>query len=248
VRLKIRQIDLGAAMELHVEMCTDPSEFFDIRTDDPELDDYVMALLDEANSLMEQAREIGVGVREMQTAVSNLVAWRTRHLLLMPDGEAQFRYIAASLKAMRVGAGLTMAALAEKTGISKSIINHVENGRSASTLEVIAKWCDACGYELDIRFDPKGVRAEQRAVEGLVDKLPADGLGVMKTLAQTLVRTPKAKQQVAALLDLVNSKTEVARRVRRLLVALTSGGDEQKAAMAALPDVEVGVFSDHWGL
>jgi transcriptional regulator with XRE-family HTH domain len=42
--------------------------------------------------------------------------------------------------------------VAERAGISESMVNSVENGRSATSMEVMVRWADACGREVDIRF------------------------------------------------------------------------------------------------
>ncbi len=54
------------------------------------------------------------------------------------------------LKAIRKGYGLTQAELAQKSGVSFSFINGVENGRTSIRLEVFNKILEFLGCELAI--------------------------------------------------------------------------------------------------
>lgn len=54
------------------------------------------------------------------------------------------------LKTLRKGYGLTQEELAQKTGVSFSFINAVENGRTSIRLEVLSKVLDLLGCELAI--------------------------------------------------------------------------------------------------
>jgi y4mF family transcriptional regulator len=54
------------------------------------------------------------------------------------------------LKTIRKGYGLTQQELAQKTGVSFSFINGVENGRSSIRLEVLSKVLELLGCELAI--------------------------------------------------------------------------------------------------
>lgn len=64
--------------------------------------------------------------------------------------------IQQQLKTIRLQAGLTQKALAEKLGVTKSYISNTENGGEISRPQA-GIWASACGYELfeNIEFRPK---------------------------------------------------------------------------------------------
>ncbi len=61
-----------------------------------------------------------------------------------------------ALRAIRKRAGFTMERLAVSMGASKNVINHVENGRRATSLATVLAWADACDFDVAITFTPRG--------------------------------------------------------------------------------------------
>src|SRR4051812_33979539 len=51
--------------------------------------------------------------------------------------------LAANLRRLRLGAGLSLDALAEKSGVSRSMLSQIELGRSAPTINLIFKIAQA---------------------------------------------------------------------------------------------------------
>lgn len=49
---------------------------------------------------------------------------------------------------MRVRAGLTQLALAERLAISNRQVSHIETGRSAPSLQALESWVAECGFRM----------------------------------------------------------------------------------------------------
>ena len=54
--------------------------------------------------------------------------------------------LAKLLRSIREGEAITQAAFAEKLGISKQHLSHIENGRKAVSPERAARWASLLGY------------------------------------------------------------------------------------------------------
>lgn len=61
--------------------------------------------------------------------------------------------IAARVQALRAGAGLSLQALAERSGVSRSMISLIERGQSSATAVVLEKLATALGVTLASLFD-----------------------------------------------------------------------------------------------
>jgi len=65
----------------------------------------------------------------------------------------RLRGVVAMLKDLRESKGISLAELAEQTGMSKSSLSRLENERSCNpTIETLEKIADALGAELEIRL------------------------------------------------------------------------------------------------
>jgi transcriptional regulator with XRE-family HTH domain len=69
----------------------------------------------------------------------------------VPDLAAR---IAARVRELRAGADLPIAALAARSGVSRSMISLIERGESGATAVVLAKLATALGVPLSALFDP----------------------------------------------------------------------------------------------
>jgi predicted nucleotidyltransferase/DNA-binding XRE family transcriptional regulator len=90
------------------------------------------------------------------------------------------------LREARTRAGLTQVALAERAGVTQSVISAYESGRRQPALSTLAALIDASGYDLDIRLleqppqlnaltGPLGRRLRRHRTE-IVDAAAAHGI------------------------------------------------------------------------
>lgn len=63
------------------------------------------------------------------------------------------------LRLARAKAGLTQAALAERAGVTQTLISAYENGRRQPTLPTLLRLLDAAGLELRTRLEPPDTQA-----------------------------------------------------------------------------------------
>lgn len=121
------------------------------------------ALRKRGAELLTACRASGLGVDVLEQALdfieqgSRDLFVRLAHLQLSAtEGETPERYqaIAVRLRQMRLDAGLTMEELGKRIGATKNIVNHVENGRRTTTLDIITRWSLACGYRLELHMIP----------------------------------------------------------------------------------------------
>ncbi|MBX3603619.1 MAG: helix-turn-helix transcriptional regulator [Piscinibacter sp.] len=68
--------------------------------------------------------------------------------------------LAARVRALRDAAGLSLEALAERSGVSRSAISLIERGRSSPTAVVLDKLAAALGVTLASLFEDEAARAE----------------------------------------------------------------------------------------
>jgi transcriptional regulator with XRE-family HTH domain len=85
------------------------------------------------------------------------------------------------LNALRLAAGLTQAALADRMGTTQAAIARAESGRLSPRLDFADRWARACGLPLklvlgdaDDPFDPVKRRAMTRAMFGANNWNPFD--------------------------------------------------------------------------
>ena len=71
---------------------------------------------------------------------------------------------AVKIKAARESAGLTIRALAEKTGLSTATIQHAESGKAISRVSTLEKIASACGFRA-IASSMRGVSSRKRQVQ-----------------------------------------------------------------------------------
>lgn len=62
------------------------------------------------------------------------------------------RYIGSTVREMRQKLGLTIAEIAEQTGISRGMLSKIENAQTATSLETLAKLASALGVSLSAFF------------------------------------------------------------------------------------------------
>lgn len=62
------------------------------------------------------------------------------------------RYIGSTVRDMRQKLGLTIAEIAEQTGISRGMLSKIENAQTATSLETLAKLSSALGVSLSAFF------------------------------------------------------------------------------------------------
>lgn len=77
---------------------------------------------------------------------------------------------AALVRSARVSAGLTQAQLAERAGVTQSVISTYESGRREPALSTLSRLVEAAGMRLDVQVVPAASETVPRA-------LPAHGLG-----------------------------------------------------------------------
>ncbi|MDX2241942.1 MAG: XRE family transcriptional regulator [Leptolyngbyaceae cyanobacterium bins.302] len=62
------------------------------------------------------------------------------------------RYIGSTVRELRQKLGLTIAEIAEQTGISRGMLSKIENAQTATSLETLAKLANALGISLSVFF------------------------------------------------------------------------------------------------
>jgi len=62
------------------------------------------------------------------------------------------RYIGSTIREMRQKLGLTIAEIAEQTGISRGMLSKIENAQTATSLETLAKLANTLGVSLSAFF------------------------------------------------------------------------------------------------
>lgn len=76
------------------------------------------------------------------------------------------------IKDLRKQQGLTLKALAEKTGLSVGYLSDIEVGRSSGTIETLQKIANGLGLTLVIRFEDNGQDViKEHKYDVLVSKL-----------------------------------------------------------------------------
>ncbi|NLU81999.1 XRE family transcriptional regulator [Rhodococcus sp. HNM0569] len=80
-----------------------------------------------------------------------------------PDSTAAIATVGARLRALRGERDLTLAVLAQQTGISVSTLSRLESGRRKATLELLLPVASALGVSLDdlVRSEPQDPRVRQ---------------------------------------------------------------------------------------
>ncbi len=89
----------------------------------------------------------------------------------MDNSSALNAHLAARLRDLRAGSGLTLDGLAERTGVSRSMISLIERGESSPTAAVLDKLAGGLGVTLaslfaerdNVEASPLSRRADQRS-------------------------------------------------------------------------------------
>lgn len=96
--------------------------------------------------------------------------------------------IPARLRAIREGAGLTQAALAERLGSTPKRVANIEGGRRRASLDLIAQWAEACGRRFVIEFPTQpAADPDVRAACEALATAPADVRGVVARILSASV-------------------------------------------------------------
>lgn len=66
--------------------------------------------------------------------------------------DALMRYLGSTIRDLRQQHGLTIAAVAEQCGISRSMLSKIENAQTAVSLDTLAKLASALGVSLSVLF------------------------------------------------------------------------------------------------
>ncbi len=79
-----------------------------------------------------------------------------------PDGGELERVIAGQVRAYRVAAGVSVAEMADRVGISKAMLSKIENAQTSCSLTTLARL--ASGLQVPVTALFRGVDAEREAV------------------------------------------------------------------------------------
>ena len=80
-----------------------------------------------------------------------------------PLDQLRFRRFAEELRAQRERAGLSLAAVAERSGIDQAALSRLENGRGNPTVQTLARYARAIGGRMTWGFEPSEVASKDRA-------------------------------------------------------------------------------------
>lgn len=69
-----------------------------------------------------------------------------------PDSQALERYLGSRIRELRQQHGLTIAEIADQTGISRGMLSKIENAQTATSLETLEKLTNALGISLSALF------------------------------------------------------------------------------------------------
>jgi transcriptional regulator with XRE-family HTH domain len=70
------------------------------------------------------------------------------------------RAIGARVRRLRDERGLTLDALAARSGVSRAMLSRIERGESSPTAQLLAKVCGGLGVTMPMLFAPEASRAE----------------------------------------------------------------------------------------
>ena len=101
-----------------------------------------------------EAGEAETGEHMADRTAKNLAAGDTPTNLSDPAGleDSLSRYLGTTLRELRQNHGLTIADVAEQTGISRGMLSKIENAQTATSLETLAKLTSALGVSLSTLF------------------------------------------------------------------------------------------------
>jgi DNA-binding phage protein len=109
-----------------------------------------------------RARRDAPGVREAE--IRDREAIREEHRLTgtiatyddpaWPEDELRLMKFLGDLKAKREEAGLSLAVVAERSGIDQAALSRLENGRGNPTARTLSRYCHAIGGRITWGFEP----------------------------------------------------------------------------------------------
>jgi transcriptional regulator with XRE-family HTH domain len=111
------------------------------------------------------------------------------------------------IREVRTQAGLSLRALAERSGTSASTLAYYESGAKEPRLSTLRRVAEAAGAELVVEARPKLTVAERRAHAlhlALLEKLDCDPEGVRQRARRNLARQRQA-DQVGNLVDYLDA-------------------------------------------
>jgi predicted transcriptional regulator len=94
--------------------------------------------------------------------------------------------IGLQLRALRQRANLRQTELADRIGVSQSLVSQVENGKEATTTEVVSRWVDACGGDLIIEG------ADTASVRSAIAAMEPEDVQLLLRIARSLPSAPKS--------------------------------------------------------
>jgi DNA-binding XRE family transcriptional regulator len=102
-----------------------------------------------------EAREAEIRDREA-LAEEHRLTGRIATVPLDSEEDLQFRGLAKELKGQREKAGLSLAIIAERSGIDQGALSRLENGRGNPTIQTLMRYAKAIGGRIDWSFKPVG--------------------------------------------------------------------------------------------
>lgn len=99
-----------------------------------------------------EAREAEVRDREA-LAEEHRLTGRIATVPLDSEEDQQFRGLARELKEHREKAGLSLAVVAERSGIDQGALSRLENGRGNPTIQTLMRYARAIGVRIGWNFE-----------------------------------------------------------------------------------------------
>lgn len=137
------------------------------------------------------------GIRRMRR-----LAWRSavEEQQLEPD---YYKVLAVMLKAMRLEAGLTQKAIADRLHLSRPAVTSFEQEDRRPSIDKIVEWANACGYDLVLDFRPSDTtrvrdgipydnEAEQQSLAVAAERLDTEEARSLVGIARVYPYLPRA--------------------------------------------------------
>ena len=113
-----------------------------------------------------EAREVEVRDRELLAEeVGRAGRIATTGDPVDPSDQLRFRRFAEELRGHREQAGLSLAIVAERSGIDQAALSRLENGRSNPTIHTLSRYARAIGGRMTWGFEPSGKSIKEAAPE-----------------------------------------------------------------------------------
>jgi transcriptional regulator with XRE-family HTH domain len=129
------------------------------------------------------------------------MATQTRTLPLSPDTNTSSIDVGARLRMLRAGAGLSIRALAERSGLNVNTLSLIENGKTSPSVSTLQQLAAALGVQVTeffvtdqgnktVVYQKDGVRPKALFEHGVIEDL---GAGMSRFGAEPLIVTLEAK-------------------------------------------------------